>query len=90
MQKSRTGNLIFSVPRLVAELSAVLPLLAGDVLFTGTPAGVGLGRDPQRWLVHGDELVSRIEGIGELRQTFVNPQKGSQRCASPTGHDATS
>ncbi|MEE4546630.1 fumarylacetoacetate hydrolase family protein [Streptomyces sp. V4-01] len=71
MQKSRTANLIFSVPRLVAELSAVLPLLAGDILFTGTPGGVGLGRDPQRWLTPGDELVSRVEGIGELRQTFV-------------------
>ncbi|WP_067474386.1 fumarylacetoacetate hydrolase family protein [Actinomadura hibisca] len=71
VQKSRTGNLIFSVPQLVARLSAVLSLLPGDVLFTGTPAGVGLGRDPQRWLADGDELVSRIEGIGELRQTFV-------------------
>ncbi|MDL4821805.1 fumarylacetoacetate hydrolase family protein [Actinomadura opuntiae] len=71
VQKSRTSNLIFPVPALVARLSAVLPLLPGDVIFTGTPAGVGLGRDPQRWLAVGDELVSTIEGIGELRQTFV-------------------
>ncbi|MEU8379857.1 fumarylacetoacetate hydrolase family protein [Streptosporangium sp. NPDC048865] len=71
VQKSRTGNLIFSIPSLIARLSAIMPLLPGDVLFTGTPAGVGLGRDPQRWLAPGDELVSRIEGIGELRQTFV-------------------
>jgi 2-keto-4-pentenoate hydratase/2-oxohepta-3-ene-1,7-dioic acid hydratase in catechol pathway len=70
MQKGRTSDLIFSVPALVARLSAVLPLLPGDVLFTGTPAGVGMGRTPQRWLAGGDELVSRIEGIGELRQTF--------------------
>ncbi|MFE9015756.1 fumarylacetoacetate hydrolase family protein [Streptomyces cyaneofuscatus] len=71
VQKGRTRDLIFSVPALIAGLSAVLPLLPGDVIFTGTPAGVGLGRDPQRFLGHGDELVSTIEGIGELRQTFV-------------------
>ncbi|WP_411076080.1 fumarylacetoacetate hydrolase family protein [Streptomyces sp. cmx-4-7] len=71
VQKGRTRDLIFSVPALIAGLSAVLPLLPGDVIFTGTPAGVGLGRDPQRFLAHGDELVSTIEGIGELRQTFV-------------------
>ncbi|MFF1273083.1 fumarylacetoacetate hydrolase family protein [Streptomyces marokkonensis] len=71
VQKSRTGDLIFSVPELIARLSSVMPLLPGDVIFTGTPAGVGLGRDPQRWLAPGDELVSTIEGIGELRQRFV-------------------
>jgi 2-keto-4-pentenoate hydratase/2-oxohepta-3-ene-1,7-dioic acid hydratase in catechol pathway len=49
----------------------VLPLLPGDVVYTGTPPGVGLGRTPQRWLAPGDELVSTIEGIGELRQRFA-------------------
>ncbi|GAA3311183.1 fumarylacetoacetate hydrolase family protein [Streptomyces cinereospinus] len=71
VQKGRTRDLIFSVPALVSKLSAVLPLLPGDVVFTGTPAGVGLGRDPQRFLAAGDELVSTVEGIGGLRQTFV-------------------
>jgi len=71
VQHARTNDLIFSVPALVARLSAVLPLLPGDVIFTGTPPGVGLGRTPQRWLAPGDELVSTIEGIGELRQRFV-------------------
>ncbi|MFB7087818.1 fumarylacetoacetate hydrolase family protein [Streptomyces sp. NPDC056296] len=71
VQKGRTRDLIFSVPALIAGLSAVLPLLPGDVIFTGTPAGVGLGRDPQRFLAAGDELVTTVEGIGELRQTFV-------------------
>ncbi|GAA2636369.1 fumarylacetoacetate hydrolase family protein [Actinomadura fulvescens] len=71
VQKGRTRDLIFSVPALVARLSAVLPLLPGDLVFTGTPAGVGLGRTPQRWLTAGDELVSQIEGIGELRQRFI-------------------
>ncbi len=71
VQLGRTRDLIFSVPRLVAKLSASMPLLPGDVIFTGTPSGVGLGRTPQRWLADGDELVSHIEGIGELRHRFV-------------------
>ncbi|MER7178117.1 fumarylacetoacetate hydrolase family protein [Streptomyces hyaluromycini] len=72
MQHSRTGNLIFSVPQLVEGLSATLALLPGDVVFTGTPAGVGIGRNPPRWLRPGEELVSHIAGIGELRQRFVS------------------
>lgn len=71
MQKGRTRDLIFSVPAMISKLSQKLPLLPGDVLFTGTPAGVGLGRDPQRFLAPGDELVSYITGIGELRQRFI-------------------
>jgi 2-keto-4-pentenoate hydratase/2-oxohepta-3-ene-1,7-dioic acid hydratase in catechol pathway len=71
MQKGRTRDLVFSVPAMVSTLSRQLPLLPGDVLFTGTPAGVGMGRDPQRWLAPGDQLVSHIAGIGELRQRFV-------------------
>ncbi|QIS14209.1 fumarylacetoacetate hydrolase family protein [Nocardia arthritidis] len=72
VQQARTSDMIFSVPTLIARLSARLPLLPGDLLFTGTPAGVGLGREPQRWLAPGDELVSHIEGIGELYQHFVS------------------
>ncbi|MQY09671.1 fumarylacetoacetate hydrolase family protein [Actinomadura macrotermitis] len=72
VQKGRTRDLVFSIPALVSRLSAVLTLLPGDLLFTGTPAGVGLGRDPQRWLAPGDELVSHVAGIGELRQSFVS------------------
>src|SRR5581483_5702323 len=71
VQKARTSDLIFSVPALVSRLSERLALLPGDVIFTGTPAGVGLGREPQRWLAEGDVLVSTIEGIGELRQRFT-------------------
>src|SRR5262249_61066242 len=50
VQDARTSDLIFSVPRLIAELSSVLPLLPGDVIFTGTPAGVGATRQPPRFL----------------------------------------
>jgi len=71
MQKGRTGDLIFSVSELIEQLSAVTPLLPGDLIFTGTPSGVGMGRSPQRWLAPGDVLTSHIEGIGEMRHTFV-------------------
>jgi len=71
MQKGRTRDLIFSVPQLITALSAVLPLEPGDVIFTGTPAGVGLGRRPQRWLADGDELVTYIQDIGEMRHRFT-------------------
>lgn len=71
VQKGRTRELVFSVPAMIAALSRQIPLLPGDVLFTGTPAGVGMGRSPQRWLAPGDELVSTIAGVGELRQRFV-------------------
>jgi len=66
VQAARTSELIFSVPRLVAELSAVCPLLPGDLIFTGTPAGVGITRQPARFLQPGSVLVSWIEGIGKI------------------------
>jgi 2-keto-4-pentenoate hydratase/2-oxohepta-3-ene-1,7-dioic acid hydratase in catechol pathway len=71
VQKGRTSELIFSVPELIEGLSRTVTLLPGDVIFTGTPAGVGLGRSPQRFLKPGETLVSRIEGIGEITQTFI-------------------
>lgn len=71
VQKGRTSDLIFSVPAVVSYLSGIVPLFPGDVIFTGTPSGVGMGRNPQRWLAPGDELTSYVEGIGELRHTFV-------------------
>jgi 2-keto-4-pentenoate hydratase/2-oxohepta-3-ene-1,7-dioic acid hydratase in catechol pathway len=71
VQKSRTSQLIFPVPELIARLSAVCPLLPGDLIFTGTPGGVGMARTPRRFLSPGDVVVSRIEGIGEIRQRCV-------------------
>lgn len=67
VQEGRTSDMVFSVPRLIAELSAVVPLAPGDVIFTGTPAGVGAGRQPPRFLQPGQVLESTIEGIGTLR-----------------------
>jgi 2-keto-4-pentenoate hydratase/2-oxohepta-3-ene-1,7-dioic acid hydratase in catechol pathway len=71
VQRARTSQLLMPVPRLVEELSRVVTLQPGDVLFTGTPSGVGLGRTPPRFLQPGETLVSAVEGIGTLRQTFV-------------------
>ncbi|NMO03670.1 fumarylacetoacetate hydrolase family protein [Gordonia sp. TBRC 11910] len=73
MQKGRTGNMIFPVARVIEYLSAVLPLYPGDVIFTGTPAGVGVARDPARLLSVGDELVTHGVGIGEMHNRFVAP-----------------
>jgi 2-keto-4-pentenoate hydratase/2-oxohepta-3-ene-1,7-dioic acid hydratase in catechol pathway len=75
VQKGRSRELIFPVAQLIAQLSAVLPLLAGDVIYTGTPAGVGMGRTPQRFLRPGETLTSSITGIGELSQTFVSSRR---------------
>jgi 2,4-diketo-3-deoxy-L-fuconate hydrolase len=71
VQDARTNDLVFGVPRLVAELSAVLPLLPGDVIFTGTPAGVGFTRSPSRSLHPGNLLESWIEGVGTIRNRCV-------------------
>jgi 2-keto-4-pentenoate hydratase/2-oxohepta-3-ene-1,7-dioic acid hydratase in catechol pathway len=70
VQRAATAEMIFPVPELVARLSAICPLLPGDLVFTGTPAGVGNRMTPPRYLRPGDLLVSRIAGIGELRTTF--------------------
>ncbi len=71
VQDARTSDLIFSVPRLIAELSAVLPLLPGDVIFTGTPAGIGATRQPPRFLRPGQLLETWIEGIGTIRNRCI-------------------
>lgn len=71
LQDSRTSDLIFPVADLVSRLSQSLTLFPGDVIYTGTPSGVGMGRDPHRYLVPG-ELVSSIEGLGELSITLRN------------------
>lgn len=71
MQDGRTRDLIYPVRKLVAALSRNVTLYPGDIIFTGTPAGVGMGRKPQRFLQPGQELHSWIEGLGDMRQTFT-------------------
>ena len=67
VQSGTTADMVFPVPEIVARLSRITPLLAGDIIFTGTPAGVGIGRSPQRFLQPGDELVTHMQGVGEMR-----------------------
>ena len=67
MQEDTTGGLIFSIPELVAHLSTLMTLEPGDIVATGTPAGVGGAREPRVWLKPGDELVVRSPQLGELR-----------------------
>jgi 2-keto-4-pentenoate hydratase/2-oxohepta-3-ene-1,7-dioic acid hydratase in catechol pathway len=70
VQRESTSAMIFSLPELIAYISAICPLLPGDLLFTGTPSGVGSRRDPPVYLRAGNVLVSRIAGVGELTTTF--------------------
>jgi 2-keto-4-pentenoate hydratase/2-oxohepta-3-ene-1,7-dioic acid hydratase in catechol pathway len=67
LQSSNTSDLIFKIPALIEYISTMTPLEAGDVISTGTPEGVGLGRTPQRWLKPNEEMVVTIEKLGSLR-----------------------
>jgi 2-keto-4-pentenoate hydratase/2-oxohepta-3-ene-1,7-dioic acid hydratase in catechol pathway len=69
LQHSNTKELIFKIPALIEYLSSITPLLPGDIVSTGTPYGVGLGRTPKRWLKAGETVTVTIEGLGDL----VNP-----------------
>jgi 2,4-diketo-3-deoxy-L-fuconate hydrolase len=69
VQQSNTSKLIFNVAALVSYLSTVVTLCPGDLIFTGTPSGVGMAHTPPRYLVDGDALVSSIEGIGSIVTT---------------------
>lgn len=71
-QESNTGLLIFDVPTIVATISEGVTLLTGDVIATGTPAGVGIGFKPPKYLVHGDVVRTEIDGIGQLENTLKN------------------
>jgi 2-keto-4-pentenoate hydratase/2-oxohepta-3-ene-1,7-dioic acid hydratase in catechol pathway len=71
MQNSNTRNMIFQTPRLIAFLSSVFTLEPGDIISTGTPAGVGFARKPPRWLKPGDEVTVRVQGLGELTNPVV-------------------
>ncbi|WP_063065770.1 fumarylacetoacetate hydrolase family protein [Nocardia violaceofusca] len=71
MQKSNTTDLLFGVARIIAYISTIITLLPGDLIATGTPGGVGAGRDPKVFLRPGQQLVTVVEGIGELRNGVV-------------------
>jgi len=71
LQHSNTRELIFNVPQLIADLSSVMTLEPGDIVSTGTPSGVGVARDPKRWLRPGDVVSVTIEGLGTLTNPVV-------------------
>lgn len=70
-QDSNTRNMVFSVARIIAEISAGLTLHPGDVIITGTPEGVGMGRKPPEWMTPGDVIEVEIEKIGTLQNTVA-------------------
>jgi 2,4-diketo-3-deoxy-L-fuconate hydrolase len=71
VQSGHTRTLVFPVPELIAYLSGVCTLHPGDLIFTGTPPGVGMGRKPPRYLAPGDVLESTISGLGTMRHRLV-------------------
>ncbi len=75
MQNGSTSNLIFNIPFLVSYVSQFMTLLPGDVISTGTPAGVGLGFKPPVYLKSGDVMELGIDGLGSSRQVVVAYEK---------------
>jgi 2-keto-4-pentenoate hydratase/2-oxohepta-3-ene-1,7-dioic acid hydratase in catechol pathway len=71
LQNSNTRELVFGIPALIEHLSSITPLLPGDVISTGTPPGVGLGRNPKRWLKPGETVTVTVEGLGSLTNPTV-------------------
>ena len=71
VQDARTTQFINDIPRLITYLSSICELRPGDIIFTGTPSGVGFGMDPPQFLAPGDVIVSAIEGLGEITNRCV-------------------
>ncbi len=71
LQSSNTKELIFKIPELIAYISSITPLLPGDIVSTGTPYGVGLGRTPKRWLQPDETVSITIEGLGTLTNPVI-------------------
>ena len=77
-QNATLPQLIFDIPTLIETISAGITLYPGDVIATGTPAGVGIGFDPPRYLQSGDEVVVEIDGIGRLRNRFLSTDQAAE------------
>ncbi len=71
LQDANTRDLVFKIPALIEYISGIVALEPGDIISTGTPPGVGLGRTPKRWLQPGEEVSITIEGIGTLTNPTV-------------------
>lgn len=70
-QRSNTKHLLFDIPTLISDISSGITLEPGDIIATGTPSGVGAGRDPQEWMWPGDVIECGVDGIGVLRNPVV-------------------
>jgi 2,4-diketo-3-deoxy-L-fuconate hydrolase len=71
MQDSNTSDMVFKIPKLVSYISQFMTLLPGDIISTGTPFGVGLGLNPQKYLVEGDVMELGVEGLGIAKQKVI-------------------
>lgn len=71
VQSTKTSDMVFTVPELVARISTICTLEPGDLIFTGTPPGVGMGRRPPRFLANGNVLETEIQGIGRMTNRCV-------------------
>jgi 2-keto-4-pentenoate hydratase/2-oxohepta-3-ene-1,7-dioic acid hydratase in catechol pathway len=71
LQNSSTSNLVFKIPELIEYISSITPMLPGDIVSTGTPPGVGLGRTPKRWLRPGETVTVTVGGLGSLTNPVV-------------------
>ena len=78
-QRSNTAKMLFKVDELIADLSRGITLEPGDIIATGTPEGVGAGRDPQEWMWPGDVVMAGVQGIGTLRHPVIDSRE------NPTG-----
>jgi acylpyruvate hydrolase len=82
VQDADTSKLIFDIPTLISTISEFTTLLPGDVILTGTPGGVGFRREPQRFLVPGDEISVEISGVGRLTNAVVAEVSDRQEARS--------
>ncbi len=78
LQEASTRQVAFRFERIIAELSWGVTLRAGDVILTGTPSGIGNAREPQVFLASGDEVVTSVSGLGELRNRVVTTDLSGQ------------
>ncbi|MEM6939722.1 MAG: fumarylacetoacetate hydrolase family protein [Pseudomonadota bacterium] len=71
-QRSNTSNMLFQIDTLICDVSSGMTLEPGDIIATGTPEGVGAGRDPQEWMWPGDVMEAHVQGIGTLRNPIID------------------
>ena len=78
MQNSNTNQLIFKTEKLISYISNICELKPGDLIFTGTPPGVGMGRKPPVYLNHNDVITCEIDGLGKLINRIIDENKLSK------------